>query len=236
MFLPIYDGVPLRNVRKPLATWVLIAINLLALIATSSGVIGQLDKLDVALGVIPAVVFDYAVRSPDLSFIPVPFTFLTSMFIHAGFWHFAGNMLFLWVFGDNVEDAMGSRRFVVFYLTCGVLAAFVHAIMTRDSQAPLIGASGAVSGVLAAYLMLYPRVRVYGLIFSWLPIVLPAYVFVGSWIALQFASALLGGDSQTGWWAHVGGVIAGGALVAVFKRPDFLLFAPASDEGTKAPR
>ncbi len=236
MLIPVYDGEPLRNVRFPLATWSIIAMNLVSLIAVSTGLFGQLEKLDVALGVIPAVVFDYAVRSPELSYVPVPLTFVTALFLHAGFWHFAGNMIFLWVFGDNVEDAMGSRRFVIFYVACGAVAALVHAMMARDSQSPLIGASGAVSGVLAAYLMLFPRVRVYGLIFSWLPIVLPAYIFVGGWIMFQFASALFGADTQTGWWAHVGGVIAGGALIAFFKRPDFLLLGSMAPKGRMPPR
>ena len=236
MIIPVYDGVPLRNVKHPYAVWSIIAINFVSLLATSTGVFGGLGQLDVAMGVIPAVVFGHAVRAPELSYLPVPLTYLTSLFLHAGFWHFAGNMIFLWVFGDNVEDAMGSRRFVLFYLACGTIAGLAHTMMTPLSQSPLIGASGAVSGVLAAYLLLYPRIKVYGLMFSWLPIVLPAWLFVGGWIVLQFASVFFGGDNQTGWWAHVGGVFAGAGLVGLLKRPDFPLFGPAPIKGSMTPR
>ena len=236
MFIPVYDGVPLRNVPQPYANWSIIGANFAVLLIVLGIDPAQVPRLDIGLGVIPAVLFDYAVRSPDMTLVPNAMTFVTALFVHAGFWHFAGNMIFLWVFGDNVEDSMGSRRFVAFYLACGIVAALVHAMMNRDSQSPLIGASGAVSGILTAYLFLYPRVRVYGLIFSWLPIVLPAWLFVGGWIALQFGSAFFGGDSQTGWWAHIGGVIAGGSLIAFFKRPDFTMFQPAPSEGTTPPR
>lgn len=224
MFIPIYDGVPLRRLKAPVAVRAIILLNFAILLVTMSGALGGIDHIGVAGGVIPAVVFGEAVRTPELSIVPPSLTFLTFMFLHAGFWHFAGNMVFLWVFGDNVEDAMGSGRFIAFYLCCGVLSALAHTWMNTDSQAPLVGASGAVAGVLAAYLLLYPRVKVFGLIFTWLPIVLPAWLFIGAWIAAQIGSAFFVSGGDVGWWAHVGGVLSGVLLAPLFKQADVPLF------------
>lgn len=149
----------------------------------------------------------------------------TSMFLHGGWMHFLGNMLYLWVFGDNVEDWLGSLRFLLFYLVCGLLAALLQIAVHPGSPIPMIGASGAISGVLAAYLVLFPRARVLTfvpILFFFYLVRLPAMIFLGLWFLLQFfngAVSLTAGDLSMGgtaWWAHIGGFVAG--LVLILKR------------------
>ena len=140
------------------------------------------------------------------------FTVLTSMFMHGGFGHLAGNLLFLWIFGDNVEDAIGHLRYVVFYLSCGVCAAAAQVFTNLASQAPMVGASGAIAGVLGAYLVLYPRAPITVFVGFFL-ISLPAWVVVGFWFLLQLSGgwAALGLDTASGvaFFAHIGGFLAG---------------------------
>jgi membrane associated rhomboid family serine protease len=151
-------------------------------------------------------------------------TLLTYMFFHADVFHLVGNMLFLWVFGDNVEDAMGHLRFLVFYLACGVFAALFHAWMLPDSDLPLIGASGAVAGVIAAYLMLHPRVGVWVLAFKVIPLRITAGLALGVWIALQVVMVAMPDMGPVAWWAHIGGLIAGAVLIFFMRRPGVPLF------------
>jgi membrane associated rhomboid family serine protease len=225
MFVPLYDGVPLRYLRFPLGNWSIIALNVVVFLWIQTT--PDTERLETALGVIPAVLVGMAALSPDLAIVPTPVTLLTGMFVHANIAHILGNMLFLWVFGDNVEDAMGSARYVVFYLVCGIIAALTFAAMVPMSQSPLIGASGAISGVAAAYLLLYPNARIWGFVFvPWLPLRIPASWFVGIWIFLQLISALFAEGGDIGWWAHLGGIGAGCVLVGLFKRRAVPLFGP----------
>lgn len=219
MFIPLHDDAPpLRHIARPVATWALILANVAVWAAGAVGALGDLARLDTALGVIPAVLFGHAQLSPELAIAPLWATFATSMFLHAGIWHLAGNMLFLFVFGDNVEDALGTLRFLVFYLLCGLAGALAHAFAAPTSESPLIGASSAVSGVIASYLLLHPQVRVLGLVFNWLPVRIAAIWLIGAWIAFQIGSALFGGRAEVGWWAHVGGLVAGAALTPLLAR------------------
>jgi membrane associated rhomboid family serine protease len=229
MFVPLYDGVPLRYLRFPLGNWSIIALNAIVFVSMQAGAGDDASRIETALGVIPAVLFGTAVLSPNLSIVPTPVTLLTGMFVHANIGHILGNMLFLWVFGDNVEDAMGSARYVVFYLVCGIIAALTFAAIVPTTQSPLIGASGAISGVAAAYLLLYPNARIWGLVFvPWLPLHIQASWFVGIWILFQVISAFALEGSDIGWWAHLGGIAAGCALVGLFKRREVPLFGPAA--------
>jgi membrane associated rhomboid family serine protease len=150
---------------------------------------------------------------------------LTSMFLHGGWMHLLGNMWFLWLFGNNVEDSMTRPRFVVFYLLCGLAAALLQVFAASDSAIPMVGASGAISGVMGAYLVLYPRVRVYTLVplgFFLTTIALPAWVMLIYWMALQLLGGFtqVGGEGGVAFWAHVGGFLAGVLLVKLFARPD----------------
>lgn len=152
-------------------------------------------------------------------------TVLTSMFLHGGWMHLIGNMWFLWVFGNNVEDSMGHVRFVVFYLLCGVLAAAAHIVSSPASAVPTVGASGAISGIMGAYLLLYPRVRVHTLLFFFIFVrilLLPAWVLLLLWFGFQLLSGTLAAGAAGGgvaFWAHVGGFVAGVALIRLFARP-----------------
>jgi membrane associated rhomboid family serine protease len=170
------------------------------------------------LGYIPSTIYDIAERPPELTMVPDYATYVTYAFLHSDVFHLGGNMLFLWVFGDNVEDALGHFRYFVFYLACAIAGAFVHGMTGPDSQAPLIGASGAVAGVVAAYLILHPRVKIWILAFARIPLRVPAYVALALWIAFQFVMFAIGGEDQISWGCHVGGIVAGGVLVFLLRR------------------
>jgi membrane associated rhomboid family serine protease len=150
--------------------------------------------------------------------------------VHGDIFHLLSNMLFLWVFGDNVEDAMGHARFLAFYLLSGVAGGLAHAAIQSSSASPLIGASGAVAGVIAAYLMLHPRVRVWVLAFRFIPLRIAAAWVLGVWVVTQIMMAFVAPVDQIAWWAHVGGMVAGAILVLFLRRPGVLLF----DRGLQA--
>ncbi len=158
--------------------------------------------------------------------VPVPTVALsvfTSMFLHGGLLHLSGNMLYLWIFGNNIEDVMGHSRFIIFYLLCGIVAVFSHAWFETQSQIPMIGASGAVSGILGAYLLLFPRARILTLVplGIMMPIIhIPALIVLGFWFLAQIGNSLLtpSGAGGVAWLAHVGGFVAGMSLIFFFKK------------------
>jgi membrane associated rhomboid family serine protease len=184
-----------------------------------------------ALGLIPAVLFGAERLPPELQLVPPAATVLTSMFMHGGWMHLLGNMLYLWIFGDNVEDSMGHGRFLVFYVLCGVAAALAQAMPEPGSIVPMVGASGAISGVLGAYLLLHPHARVlvaipFGFILHTTR--LPAGIVLALWFVLQLvSSAMAQGEGGVAFRAHIGGFIAGMVLVGLFKKRNVRLFAPA---------
>ena len=184
-----------------------------------------------ALGVIPAVLFEGARLPPELALAPPLATVFTSMFLHGGWMHLIGNMLYLWIFGDNVEDSMGHGRFVAFYLLCGVAAVLAQSLPDTHSQVPMIGASGAISGVLGAYLLLHPHARVLVLIplgFFSQVVHLRAGIVLGLWFALQLFNSLMTppGGGGVAFGAHIGGFLAGLALIPFFKRREVRLLHP----------
>lgn len=235
MFLPLHDGVPLKNMKAPLATRFLMAACILAYVLTFYGPLGA-DAAVGGLGFIPSVLFGTEVLPEGYPFVPAELTLVTNIFLHGSLLHLIGNMLFLWVFGDNVEDAMGHLRFILFFLLCGTAGSLAHAFLTPDTHRPLIGASGGVSGVVAAYLILYPRVRIWALFFSGIPLHLPAYWTIGFWFVLQAASAFFGGDESVGWFAHLGGFIAGAILIPFMRRRYDPVLARAQAQELQAPR
>ena len=162
-------------------------------------------------------------------------TLVTSMFLHGGILHIAGNMLYLWIFGNNVEDSMGRIRFIFFYLLCGIFAAYSHALANVSSTVPMIGASGAISGILGAYLMLYPRARVLTLVAFGLyvrTVEIPAMFVLGFWFVLQSLNAVISAGTGAGvaWYAHIGGFLAGIALIGLFKRSDVPFWGRKRDD------
>ncbi|MGQ0457298.1 MAG: rhomboid family intramembrane serine protease [Hyphomicrobium sp.] len=228
MFVPIGDENPLKSIPFQFATIALIVLN--TLIFVFETVTGTSQAVTASFSIVPNELFAAIAPdgAPQISNDALPFseraTLLTYMFLHGDWMHLISNMLFLWVFGDNVEDAMGHARFLAFYLLCGVAAGLAHAAMMPESGDALIGASGAVSGVIAAYLMLHPRVSVWVLAFKFIPLRITAAWVLGFWIVLQVVM-LVGADAgPTAWWAHVGGLIAGAALAPLLRRPGVPLF------------
>jgi membrane associated rhomboid family serine protease len=217
---PIGDD---RDVRggMPLVTWALIALNVIAFFLEIGRPEAALQSFIQSWGVVPR---EYAAGHDIAPLIDAPFwvTLFSSMFLHGGWMHLGGNMLYLWIFGDNVERSMGGLKFLIFYLVCGLAASFAHIMFNLRSVMPAVGASGAISGVLAGYLVLFPsnRVRVltYGRIAS-----VPAILVIGLWIVLQFVSGV-GSVARTdetagvAYMAHIGGFVAGIVLVKLFER------------------
>ena len=182
------------------------------------------------LGFVPTIVFQGDTLPTKLILVPAWTTIITSMFLHGGWLHIGGNMLYLWIFGDNVEDAMGRFRFILFYLLCGIIAALAQAAINPSSSIPMVGASGGIAGVLGAYLMLHPKAAVRCLmviIVFFRFINLPAWLVLGGWIGLQFAAApqaFQGTGGGVAYMAHIGGFMAGVALIPFFKKPYISLF------------
>lgn len=224
--IPISDDNPTRI--PAIVNWAII----LACVAAFLWEISLGHEMDAAiaiLGFTPDALSGSAHRLPGYVTVPGPATILTSMFLHGGWLHIAGNMLYLWIFGNNIEDAMGHVRYLLFYLLCGIAAALTMTLIDPHSRIPMVGASGAISGVLAAYLLLYPRVRVtvivpLGIIFY--PLAISAMWVIGFWFALQLASAALTPVGQPGvaFWAHVGGFAIGLLLTPFLKSGQHRLF------------
>jgi len=225
--IPLRDDVPTRS--PPVFTIGFIVVcSLVFLWQISLGERG-FETIVYGLGVVPAALLHNETLPAEYYLIPPPLTLLTSMFLHGSWMHLIGNMLYLWIFGNNVEDSMGHARFVLFYVVCGVAAAFAQALLNPDSAIPMIGASGAISGVLGAYLLLHPRARVLVLVplgFFTQLVYLPAMLVLGLWFVLQVVSSALAdpGTGGVAFAAHVGGFVAGMALIPVFKRRDAKLF------------
>lgn len=231
MFIPLHDGNPLRHVDRPYVTWTLIALTSLFHFAVSSDlVLGSEQAAAVSLGIVPSVVGGDKVLPAGLETVPPTGTLVTYAFLHGDVMHLLGNMLFLWVFGDNVEDAVGHVKFLAFYLLSAAAGGFLHLVMHPGSDVPLIGASGAVAGIIAAYLMLHPHVRLWVLALGRIPLRLKALWVLGFWVAFQLFNVLVDPDGQVSWWAHIGGLIGGAVLILVLRRPGVPLF----DRGTNA--
>ena len=227
MFVPIYDDNSLVSIRFQFVTILLILANIAVFALTTT----QVDvQVATSFALVPSELFGegFGPNIPGEQFDTIPiaerYTLLSYMFMHGDLFHIGGNMLFLWVFGDNVEDAMGHFRFLVFYLACGVIAGLTHSYMLPESGIPLIGASGAVAGVVAAYLVLHPKVRVWVLFLRVIPMKISASLALGLWILMNFVMALVPEIGPVAWWAHVGGIIAGAVLVIFMKRRDVPLF------------
>ena len=176
-----------------------------------------------AFGLVPGVLTGNAVLAEPLSLIAPPWTLITSIFLHSGLLHLGGNILYLWVFGNNVEDALGHARMTVFFLLCGAFAALVQIVHAPHSTVPMVGASGAVSGILGAYLLLHPRASVLVMVplfFILYPLRIPAGLLLIIWFVVQFAGSLLADPVLPGiaWHAHIGGFVAGALLIPFFKR------------------
>ena len=209
--IPFKDDNP--TLRRPVFTVVLIVLNVLVFVF-ELGLGREAERFFLEFGVIPREIWT-AANLPTSQAVPVPITLFTSMFLHGGWMHLIGNMLYLWIFGNNIEDILGHFRFIVFYLGGGIVATLAQVLTHPSSVIPTIGASGAVSAVLGAYLIMYPRARVYTLVpifFIIQVMVLPAYFVLGFWFVLQFFSGIISLGSALGgvaWFAHIGGFLFG---------------------------
>ena len=235
MVLPLHDDNP--TTIRPYVTLGLIIACTLVYVAQHLLLSSWAEQLAYSLGVIPAVLTGAEPMPPEIALLPAPATIFTSMFMHAGFLHLAGNMWFLWIFGNNVEDAMGHARFFIFYVLCGVVAVFSQVLPNPGSIVPMVGASGAISGVLGAYMLLFPRARVLlGLPVGFLIIQLgrfPAVWVLAAWFALQLVMGSIGSmdipgrtEGRIAFGAHIGGFLAGVLLVTIFKRRGVPLWRP----------
>lgn len=225
MFLPLYDVNRLRFIRRQYVTIAIIVACVAVQAVMSLFAATQFDEIaSVTLGYVPALVNDRVELPPELVFVPEDATYLTYAFLHGGWMHLGVNMLFLWVFGDNVEDALGHGRFVLFYALCSAAGAFAHGLLLPVSEAPLIGASGAVAGVSAAYLVLHPKVRIWTLVLYRIPLPLPAWIPLGVWVATQFVMIVRDPFGPVSWAAHIGGIVAGAVLVLFMRRSGVPLF------------
>ena len=226
-----------ETVRTPIVTFALIAANVLVwLLYQGAGATGPLEASVCNWGLIPG---ELTLQATPGDGFPMgagmaclvdqgrePVHVLSSMFLHGGWMHLLGNMWFLWLFGNNVEDSMGRLRFVVFYLLSGAIAALAHVFTDSSSIVPMVGASGAISGVMGAYIVLYPRVRVYCfvvIIVFVTTIAVPAWVMLGYWMLLQLLGGLApAAGGGVAFWAHIGGFAAGVLLIKSFSRPEYI--------------
>ncbi len=233
MLIPLHDANTLRHISTPVVTRSLIAINIIIwLVMEPVGWAPFANSLVVVFGFIPALVTHTAILPSDLQFVPPEITFVTYAFLHGSFMHVALNMLFLWIFGDNVEDALGHIRFLFFYLACAAAGAAMHLWLSSQPEAPLIGASGAISGVVIAYALLHPYVRLWVLVFFGIPVPLPAFIPLAFWVGQQFFELVTGYGDGVSFAAHVGGILAGGTLVVLLRRRGVPLLSREGRKGS----
>ena len=218
--IPLKDDNPTKIF--PIVTIGIIAANILVFIYQLSLGAGY-EKFIFTYGAFPYEITHSVDIGPPVQ-MPVFFTVYSSMFMHGSFMHIIGNMLYLWIFGNNIEDSMGHIRFIFFYLICGTVASLTHIFLAPNSKIPMVGASGAVSGILGAYLLLFPHARILTLVtfgFFIKMIKIPAMVVLGFWIVLQFLNSTVASGSEGGgvaWFAHIGGFFAGLILINFFKK------------------
>jgi len=220
--IPLRDENPSKTI--PIVNICLILANLSVFVYQNFLIPGGGKPLILRLGFIPYEITNAVDLSPK-NLVPVPLTIVTAMFIHGGWLHLLSNMLYLWIFGDNVEDILGHLKYLFFYFMCGVMASLTHGFLNLSSQVPTIGASGAIAGVLGAYMFLFPRARIRTLLVLvvFIQVVsIPAIILLGYWILMQVLSGITEFGSRTtsgiAWFAHVGGFVTGLALITMTKK------------------
>ena len=230
-FLPLFDDN--KSNAFPVITIGLIVICALVFFAQMAGSAMDQRIFIYAYGAVPAVVTGREYLPAEIVAIPSWLSLMTSTFLHGGWMHILGNMLFLWIYGDNVEDQMGRLKFLVFYLICGVVASLTHVMIDPGSTTPLVGASGAIAGVMAAYVLMFPRakIRVIAVILIFIRFTyFPAFVVIGIWAALQIVAVPASLSAEGGgvaYFAHIGGFVAGLVLTPLFKKRDVVLMPKA---------
>jgi membrane associated rhomboid family serine protease len=217
VFMPLWDHNPLKWPTPPYVMWLLVLVNF-GVFFYQAGT-GQLDQADRLAGLVPVALTSGGIPGA----LPAPLTLVTSMFLHGNFMHVFGNMLFLFVFGDDIEEVLGHWRFLGFYLACGICGGLAFVLSDPGSTTVLIGASGAVAGVIAAYLMFRPCAKVTCLL-GIIPLRIRAYWVIGSWALWQVIEASIRQQDGVAYWAHVGGLVSGAVLFAVMRPAGVKLF------------
>ncbi len=217
--LPLADHNPIRHIRFAVVNWALMALCLAIFVA-------QVPWYDYAFT--PATLHLAGGPKAPGGTAEMLGQMVSYLFLHATWLHLIGNLVVMWVFGDNIEDAMGHLRFPFFFILCGMAGAGTEALFTDQPQVPVIGASGAIAGLMGAYLLLHPRAKVLVLVALRVPVLVPAGLFVGLTVALDLISALsqMPGEVRVAFWAHIGGFVAGAALIPVMRKRDVPLFQP----------
>jgi membrane associated rhomboid family serine protease len=235
MVFPLYDDNPFKLPVRPIVTWLLILANILVFLVEAGSSDAETLGIVNAFGVTPAALLGGVTPAPVL-------TLVTYMFLHADTGHIFGNMVFLWVFGDDVEEALGRRRFLLFYLLCGIIGALAFVASDPTFAGPLIGASGAISGVIVAYVMWRPCAKV-TVLFGIIPLRISAFWVIGAFVLTQLWNLEQTGKSDVAYWCHLGGMLAGAVLFPIMRRPGVQLFEcvrtpnyPIGSVGSAAPR
>ncbi len=218
-FFPLSDVNPTK--KNPIISWVII-ISCTLIFMHQQNLNHYIEqKFILSFGMIPSVLFDIKRLSNELSIIPTYMTLISSMFLHGGWMHLIGNMTYLYIFGDNIEDALGKIKFLFFYVFCGIFAGLSQALIDINSEIPMIGASGAISGILGAYLVLFPKkdIKVFFWFLIFIKIIrIPAMYVIGFWILLQFFSLNNSEETNIAYVAHIGGFVSGLILIFILKK------------------
>ncbi len=215
--IPLKDDIP--SSTYPYVTVSIIAANVLVFVYELMLGMGGAEAFIYKTAAIPYEITHLLDTSPR-SVVPPPFTLLTAMFVHGGLLHLGGNMLFLWIFGDNVEDTFGHFKFLIFYIFAGIVASLTHILVEPSSITPMVGASGAIAGVLGAYFLLFPRAQVNTLVFLFFFVTvarIPAIIFLGFWFLMQLLSSGFNAGGGIAWYAHIGGFVTGALTVVIFR-------------------
>ena len=218
-FFPLSDINPTK--KMPLISWLILIICISIFLYQYNLDFHSEQKTILSFGMIPSVLFKIKQLSNDLVIIPAYMTLITSMFLHGGWMHLIGNMAYLYIFGDNIEDELGKIKFIIFYIICGMFAGLSQALIDINSEIPMIGASGAISGILGAYLILFPKkeIKVFFWFFIFIKIFrIPAMYVIGCWIFIQFFSLNNGEESNVAYAAHIGGFIAGIIFIIILRK------------------
>jgi rhomboid family protein len=220
MVLPLYDERERRRVSQPFVTWSLVALNVAVFFAEVARPEAAQEAIIQTFGFTPAILRGDVANTHAF---PILLTPITDMFVHLGWDHLFGNMLFLMIFGDNVEDALGHLRYLAFYVACSFASDLAYFLSSTHSTVPAVGASGAISGVVAAYVMIRPCAKVQ-VLFVIVPVALSAYWVIGLFVLLQLWAVAAHTQDGVAYWAHIGGMLAGAALLPLMRHPDVILF------------
>lgn len=225
MFVPLHDDNRLEHVAIPFVNLAIIALTTAVFLIFQSGMLLEADMTAaMGFGMIPAVVTEARSLPVEYDFMPSSLSLVTYAFVHGGWWHLIGNMLFIWVFGDNIEDALGHIRYILFYLLVAAAGGLAEVALYPEAEIPVVGASGAASGLVGAYLVLHPNVQLWVLALGRIPVRLKALWVLAAWFIFQIVLFVVDDSGEVAWGAHIGGFCAGAVLIVLMRRKGVPLF------------